>query len=264
MTAGHVIVDDAGGSAPRLVMVHGMSQDHRVFSAQVQAFRDRYRLLLIDLPGHGLSADIEGPYGHLDMAGHVAAAITAAGALPCHYWGTHTGTSLAMILAANAPAHFRSLVLEGPVPPGRPMATVDRALAQVREIARNHGMAEARRAWFEDSEWFQALRDDAIACRAAEHRAIVEDFAGANWLSPLAPWPIAPVEDRLAAAAPPILFYNGERDVADFHATADRLERIWPRARRAVIPKAGGFPAWEYPEAVNAVVAEFLASLADG
>lgn len=32
--------------APWLVMVHGMSGDHRVFEAQAAFFRDRYRLLL--------------------------------------------------------------------------------------------------------------------------------------------------------------------------------------------------------------------------
>ncbi len=262
MTAGAVAHERAGPDAPWLVMVHGMAQDHRVFSAQVEAFAGDFRLLLIDLPGHGLSADIPGPYGHLDMAGHVAAAITAAGATPCHYWGTHTGTALAMILAANAPEHFRSLILEGPVPPGRAMASVDAALARVREIARTAGMAEARRVWFEDSPWFATMRADPVACRAAGQREMLEGFAGANWTSPLTPWPIAPLEDRFTGQAPTILFYNGEDDVPDFHATSDRLASLWPQARRAVIPAAGGFPAWERPAAVNALVGKFLVDVA--
>jgi len=42
-------------------MVHGMSQDRRVFGAQADAFRTDYRIQLIDLPGHGLSEDMAGP-----------------------------------------------------------------------------------------------------------------------------------------------------------------------------------------------------------
>ena len=261
MTAGSRIVEAAGAGAPWLVMVHGMSQDQRYFSAQEAAFAARYRLLLIDLPGHGLSADIAGPYGRLEMASHVGAAITAAGAVPCHYWGTHTGTAPAMLLAANAPEHFRSLILEGPVPPGRAMASVDGELALVREIAKRDGMAAARKAWFDEPEWFAVMRADPLACRAAAHRAMIEDFAGANWLEERPAWPVAPVEDRLAEADLAILFYNGEHDVADFHAAAASLETMLPAARRAVIPGAGGFPAWEYPDAVNRLVGEFLGSL---
>ena len=36
-------------------MVHGMSQDRRVFDAQTEAFQESYRIQLIDLPGHGAS-----------------------------------------------------------------------------------------------------------------------------------------------------------------------------------------------------------------
>ncbi len=51
-------VTRAAPDAPWITMVHGVSQNRRVFSAQVAAFGEDYRLLLIDLPGHGLSAEI--------------------------------------------------------------------------------------------------------------------------------------------------------------------------------------------------------------
>jgi pimeloyl-ACP methyl ester carboxylesterase len=76
MVANYATVLDAPGDAPWLVMVHGMSRYHRVFSAQVQAFRRDHRILLVDLPGHRLSSDIPGPYGHVEMAAHVDAAWT--------------------------------------------------------------------------------------------------------------------------------------------------------------------------------------------
>ena len=44
-----------------------------MLSSQVVALIDRYRLLLIDLPDHGLSIDFSGPYGHVEMMGHVQA-----------------------------------------------------------------------------------------------------------------------------------------------------------------------------------------------
>lgn len=89
-------IDNAGPEAPWLVLVHGMSQDHRVFDAQVTAFRRTHRVLLVDLPDHGLAADVGGPYGHVEMGGHVADALTDAGAAAVRFWGTHTGATLGL------------------------------------------------------------------------------------------------------------------------------------------------------------------------
>src|SRR5574344_1973876 len=38
-----------------LVLLHGLTADHRLFYQQVKAFSKRYFLLLWDAPGHGLS-----------------------------------------------------------------------------------------------------------------------------------------------------------------------------------------------------------------
>ena len=58
-----------------IAMVHGMSQDHRIFDKEVEAFRDRYNIVLIDLPGHGLASDVGGPFGHVEFMRHVEAAL---------------------------------------------------------------------------------------------------------------------------------------------------------------------------------------------
>ncbi len=158
MAANFETVPAAGADAPWIVMVHGMSQDRRVFSAQVDGFKDRYRILLIDLPGHGLSSDIPGPFGHNELAARVGSAIDRAGASPCIYWGTHTGTALGLLLACRRPDRFRGLVLEGVVLPGRAMASIDTELQRIRDVARTRGIAEARRKWFDETGWFAVMR----------------------------------------------------------------------------------------------------------
>ncbi len=110
-----IVIDDHGGTRPWLVLVHGMSQDHRLFSAQVEAFRACYRILLVDLQGHGLASDIDGPYGHVAFTYHVRRALVEHGVKNAHFWGTHTGAAVGQILAADAPGLLRSLVIESPV-----------------------------------------------------------------------------------------------------------------------------------------------------
>jgi len=66
---------------------------------------------------------------------------------------------------------------------------------------------------------------------------------------------------RLATIDVPTLVLVGERDHADFEAIADRLVAELPRARRETIPGAGHLPSLEQPEAFDAAVLPFLATL---
>ena len=262
MATGYETVLKAGDTAPWLAMVHGMSGDHRVFSAQVAAFKARYRILLVDLPGHGLASDVPGPFGQIELAAHVAGALADAGAEPCHYWATHTGTALGLLLATERAGRFRSMILEGAVLPGHAMPSVDRELKRARDTARTAGVAAALKQWFDEAAWFDVMRAHPEDCRAAAHWAIVASFTGAPWLDTGAAAPVAPIDGRLASLEVPVLLYNGEHDLADFVDVADRLEALLPRVRRATIAGAGGFPAWEFPARVNRLAEDFLSSLA--
>ncbi len=244
--------------APWLVLVHGLSGDHRVFSEQVRAFRDRYRILLVDLPGHGLSAGVPGPFGHYELAGHVRGALDEAGLAHLHYWGTHTGAAVGLLLALRQPDRFASLILEGAVLPGRAPPSVARELGATLEVLEAEGLDAAKHRWFDKSGWFDVMRGRPDECRAETHRRIVMDFGGAPWSGPGEPRPVAPVEADLAALEVPVLAYNGAHDLADFLAVADDLEARLPNLRRHSIAEAGGFPAWEFPARVNALVQDFL------
>jgi len=261
MPARYEFIGDAGNDAPWLVMVHGMSQDRRVFTVQTKAFRSTYRILLIDLPGHGLSTEIPGPFGHHEMADHVRGAIAQAGVTRCHYWATHTGTSLGLLMATAEASLFESLIFEGAVLPGHSMPSVDREFQRARETAQARGIASARKQWFDEAAWFDVMRETPEHCRAAAHWSIVAEFSGAPWLFTGPAQPVSPIDDYLAALDLPVLLYNGEHDLGDFIEAADFLEARLPRVERINIPDAGGFPAWEYPDRVNRTVEGFLANL---
>lgn len=52
---GNVAYVDTGGTGFPVVLIHGNSCSSRVFEKLISAFRDRYRLIAVDLPGHGRS-----------------------------------------------------------------------------------------------------------------------------------------------------------------------------------------------------------------
>jgi 3-oxoadipate enol-lactonase len=260
MAAGYKTVVEAGADAPWLVMVHGMSHDHRLFSAQVDDFKDRYRIQLIDLPGHGLSTDIPGPFGHAELAAQVAGAMDRAGVERCHYWGNHTGAALGLLLLSQHADRFGSLILEGPVFPGRVPSSAVTALQQAREIALARGVPAALRQWYDAGAWFDVIREHPQECRADEHWAMLCRFSGAPWLFDGKAAPVAAVDGRLPSIDVPVLLINGEHDHPQYVDAAKRLENLFPRARRATIPGGGGYPAWEFPDRVDPLVADFLSS----
>ena len=256
--AAYEVVTDAGPESPWLTLVHGMSQDRRVFSAQLAEFRADYRLLLIDLPGHGQSAHMPGPYGAEEFAAGVRAAMEAAGVERTHYLGTHTGAGVGLLLACREPERFASLLLEGPVLPGRLPAYAGEMLERVKQIAREEGMEAARAHWWEQGGWFAVMRERPEQCHAAEQQAILAEFQGGPWLHTQIPAAIEPYEHKLAQLQAPVLIVNGEHDLSDFLQAAEDVAALLPNARRAVIPDAGGFPLCEFPERVNAELRGFL------
>jgi len=252
-------VATASGDAPWIAMAHGMSQDRRIFSRQVAAFRDAYHVLLIDLPGHGLSARHPGPFDLGSLATSIRGAIEHAGVGPCHFWGTHTGAGAGLLLACQTPALVRSLVLEGAVLPGHPLPSAAELLERLNAVVRERGMRAARDIWWQEGRWFDVMRGPPEQCRAAEQRSIIDDFQGGPWRETgLTAQSVAAVDDALSALRAPVLLINGEHELPDFLDAAARIQALLPSCQRARIADAGGFPLWEFPQRVNAVVARFL------
>jgi 3-oxoadipate enol-lactonase len=259
LTTGAVtIAYDVEGDGPWLTLVHGFSQDRCLWSAQRSVLAGSYRLLSVDLRGHGGSGAPESGYGPVEYAGDLLTLLDALGIAATHFWGTHTGASVGLYLATLHPERIASLALEGAVIPGVPVGAVEEQMARARRIAVDQGLDAARVAWFDESPFFESIRSDPLRCRAAEHRAMVLDFSGAPWLATAPPQPVPDIGGRLTTLRQPVLLMNGSDDLPEFHDTAARLARELRDCRRYVIPGTGPFPLWEHPEAVTPVVARFL------
>ena len=251
-------ITSAGPDAPWITMVHAMTQDRRVFSTQVEAFKADYQILLIDLPGHGLATSVSGPYGHLEMMRHVSRVLDLAQIGPSHFWATHTGTAVGLLLAAREPDRLKTLILEGVVISGFPMPYVADTLAKAAKKARDEGIEAALRDVFYQADWYDVMRTHRDQCRAEAHWNILKDFAGAPWTDDGTPEPVALTDADLSKITTPTLVYNGEHDLKDFIDVANHLEKTLGDVKRVIIPQAGGFPAWEFPGPVNEVVRAYI------
>jgi 3-oxoadipate enol-lactonase len=54
-TLGYV---DVGTGIP-IILIHGLFLDHTAFKEQIRVFADRYRIIAIDIHGHGISGELD-------------------------------------------------------------------------------------------------------------------------------------------------------------------------------------------------------------
>lgn len=254
------VVSGAAEARPWLTLVHGFSQNRRYFAPALPNLRGKYRLLLVDLRGHGASSGLPGPFGIEEYADDLEQVFAAEEIERTHYWGTHTGTAIGLVLALRKPALLEKLVLEGAVLTGSPMSRTVELQARASEIARTQGVPAALADWLEHADWFANMNAHPAETNAAGQRELVNEFEGAPWLSDLVPRPVTGVRSRLDEIDQRTLLYNGVDDLDEFEQVATVLELELANVERIVIPGAGGFPLWERPSRVVPIVLKHLGS----
>lgn len=102
---------DERGTGPNVVLLHGLMATGDMFRWIIEPLAARFRLIIPDLPGHGHSADVPGPYTVAAMASAVQEALSQRGVSQAHVMGYSHGGTVAQQLARDAPHLVRSLAL---------------------------------------------------------------------------------------------------------------------------------------------------------
>lgn len=92
---------DEGAGAP-LLLIHGITEDHRAWDEFVPALAATQRVLRLDLPGHGASATLPA-YSAFTLGKATAGFVHALGIDPPRVIGHSLGGIVATLLAALAP-----------------------------------------------------------------------------------------------------------------------------------------------------------------
>ena len=107
------VLKELGGSGPPLLMIHGFGSDSLSWSALVAGLSERFRLLAVDLPGHGQASNEVGDGGIATLADAVGKCLEEIGS-PVHLIGHSLGGAIAAELEKRFPEKILSLVLMAP------------------------------------------------------------------------------------------------------------------------------------------------------
>jgi 3-oxoadipate enol-lactonase len=106
-TLGYV---DVGQGIP-IILIHGLFLDHTAFEAQIQEFKDRYRMIAIDIHGHGLSTELDRSMSLDEMAEDYFDLVQQLGIQQAIWGGVSLGGMTSLRIAIRHPEAVLGLLL---------------------------------------------------------------------------------------------------------------------------------------------------------
>jgi pimeloyl-ACP methyl ester carboxylesterase len=99
------------GKGPALVLIHGFGEDSSIWHNQANHLAEHYYLIIPDIPGSGLSAQLEGSPFIEDFAAAVKAILQNENISTCTMLGHSMGGYIALAYAEKYPADLNGLGL---------------------------------------------------------------------------------------------------------------------------------------------------------
>jgi len=245
---------EVNGEGQALVFIHGLGSSARDWEFQVPEFSKAYKVVTLDLRGHGQSDKPAGPYSLPMFAADVAGLLRALDLQPAHIVGLSLGGGVAFQLAVDCPELVKTLTIvnSGPSMGGTPEQArqeVERRVGVVQQMGMR-AMGQALSAALFPKPEQGALRDTFVA-RWAENDPqayIAATRAMLGW----------DVTGKLGSIQCPTLVIGADHDYAPV-AMKEAYVKLMPDARLAVIADAHHATPVELPGEFNAVLAGFLA-----
>jgi 3-oxoadipate enol-lactonase len=106
-TLGYV---DVGQGIP-IILIHGLFLDHTAFDEQIKAFVDRYRIIAIDIHGHGASSELDRSMSLDEMAADYFDLVQQLGIQQAIWGGVSLGGMTSLRIAIYHPEAVLGLLL---------------------------------------------------------------------------------------------------------------------------------------------------------
>lgn len=244
---------EANGEGQPLVFIHGLGSSGRDWELQVTEFSRRYKVITVDLRGHGRSDKPAGPYSMAMFAADTAGLLKALGVESAHVVGLSLGGGVAFQLAVDAPALVKTLVIVNSAPE-MIMRTFKDRLAIWQRFAIVRLMGLPRMAEVLGKRLFPKTEHASLRATFAERFAQTDQRAYLDTMRALVGWSVTP---RLGAIQCPTLVIAADQDYTPVTLKEAYVAKI-TNAQLAVISDSHHATPVEQPQKFNAALREFL------
>ena len=241
-----------------VVLIHGYTDSDLDWAPLVPYLSKDFRLVIVDLRGHGASSKPECCYTRLDFAYDVKLLLDALGIERADIVGHSLGSIIAQTFAEYWPQRTLRVVLisstGGPPPGSRPRKPQFDYAAAIRRL---HEPIEPDSAFMK--EWWASPKpvDPQFLRRQRRNAAGIPLQV---WLAVLDQGLVdSDLQRTLPRLRAPTLLIWGSADPIMEPPVRQTLRRALPHAKVVIFPGLGHNPFWEDPRACAAVIDGFLA-----
>ena len=234
--------------APALLLMHSLGTTMEIFAPQVPALARQYRVVRMDLRGHGLSGATPGDYSMASLAADAVGVLDALGIVQAHVAGVSIGGRLTLELAAHHPARVLSAM---------PCDTSFVSGPPERWITRMEGVRAGGMAAVQDAVMANWVIDPSLPSSRALLRMLLRtDPVGYLGCS-------AALRDAVMPGVIncPTTVIVGEADPSSPVAKSQEIADAIEGAALVVIPNASHIPNFEAAGALTAAMLEHLTRL---
>jgi len=245
---------DSGGAGEAVLLVHAIGCDHRMWDALAADLAPRFRVVRMDVRGHGRSEVTPRPYSLGQLADDARGVLDERGIDKAHWVGLSMGGMIGQAFAIRHAGRLGRLVLANTTSSygaegakmweARAKAVAEGGMAAITDLAMTRYFSEEFRAT--RPEAVDAVKRRFLATAPQGYIGCCDAIRDLDFTRSLA---------KIRART---LVIAGEKDAGTPVAMSEAIAANIPGARLAVIPGAAHLSAVENPAAFNALARGFL------
>ncbi|RMA64351.1 alpha/beta fold hydrolase [Ulvibacter antarcticus] len=241
------------GNGKVLLLLHGLGSTKKDWDAQVPFFSKKYRVIALDLRGHGASTRPDNAYGVGLMTEDIKAFLDQLEIKKATFVGFSMGGAVAFQMASSYPAYVENLVIVNSGPDFNDMGSIgDDLLKNRTEFMETKGLEllaeEISFNMFPEAHQVDLRNAFEIRCKNNDYNAYYQSFVT------LMEWGLG---DKLKNIKTRTLVVASDMDYTPIGFKEEYVKRMYD-ARLSVIKNSRHGVVIDQPDAFNEVLKRFL------
>lgn len=244
----------SAGNGRSLLMIHGVGMNAEAMSPQLAHFSRQWRVLAIDVPGHGATPCLGGNPPLADYVSHVSAFLRDMSDQPAVVLGHSMGALIALGVALDAPELCAGVIALNAVYRRTPeaAAAVAARAAEIASASDSGDIDAPLRRWFGDDDRYDGLK--------AQVRRWLEQVPHAGYAAAYRVFASSDRahEGRLHGLRVPALFMTGALDANSTPSMSVQMASAVPQGRAVILDEGRHNMSLTHPDLVNAEIDGWL------